>query len=283
MAPNVEEVRRFSARHLAFISPLVLIHLACGLVFVVGASRRGDHRISRSPARLSCSASTMGYHRLLWHRSFDDEPLVPVLCSPSWEPSPARTGRCGGSPITIHHHLAMRIRTTTSTRRVAGIFWSQAWGGSSPRIIPIRARAGDRARPVAGDAAVSSSTPSSCRSRTRSCCTLLGAAWGRLPTSAAGVSGTTSWLRGAVLSTACVLHVALSVGSVAHLYGTRPSRHGTIAGNNVVLVLLAARDGWQQTIITTVRPRRGWGSAGGRSIPTTRCSGYLPASESSGI
>jgi positive regulator of sigma E activity len=36
--PDTEEVSRLSARHLAFITPLVLMHLACGLVFVVGVS-----------------------------------------------------------------------------------------------------------------------------------------------------------------------------------------------------------------------------------------------------
>ena len=69
MAPNVEEVRRFSARHLAFISPLVLIHLACGLVFVVGASRVAIIVFVLTGAA-QLFGLTMCYHRLLSHRSF---------------------------------------------------------------------------------------------------------------------------------------------------------------------------------------------------------------------
>jgi hypothetical protein len=69
VAPKVEEVRRFSARHLAFISPLVLIHLACGLVFVVGASRVAII-VFVLTAAAQLFGLTMGYHRLLSHRSF---------------------------------------------------------------------------------------------------------------------------------------------------------------------------------------------------------------------
>jgi stearoyl-CoA desaturase (delta-9 desaturase) len=38
--------------------------------------------------------------------------------------------------------------------------------------------------------------------------------------------------------------VALSVGSVAHLYGTRPFATRDDSRNNVVLVLLLLGDGW---------------------------------------
>src|SRR5262245_9886151 len=63
------EVARFSPRHLAFVVPLILVHLACGLVFVVGWSPVALTLFLITSA-LQIFGITVGYHRLLAHRSF---------------------------------------------------------------------------------------------------------------------------------------------------------------------------------------------------------------------
>lgn len=239
MAPDVEEVRRFSARHLAFISPLVLIHLACGLVFVVGASRVAIIVFVLTGAA-QLFGLTMGYHRLLSHRSFKTSRWFQFLLAVMGTLA-GQNGPLWWVAHHIHHHRYADQDDDVHSPR-AGIFWSHMGWLFSPRIIPIRHElVTELARlpemrllqqysfvvPLAYALMLY----------------LLGAAWGRLDP-AAGVSGTQLAFWGAVLSTACVLHVALSVGSVAHLYGTRPFATRDDSRNNVVLVLLLFGDGW---------------------------------------
>jgi stearoyl-CoA desaturase (delta-9 desaturase) len=72
---------------------------------------------------------------------------------------------------------------------------------------------------------------------------LLGAAWQRLDPAAA-VSGAQLAVWGSVLSTVCVYHLVLCLGSVAHLYGTRPFPTRDDSRNNVILALLLLGEGW---------------------------------------
>ena len=134
--PNVKGVPRFSARHLIFVGPLVLLHLTCGLVFVVGASR-----VATTVFVITCVVQlfglTMGYHRLLAHRFVQDEPGVPVRPRPVGNPRLlARTGRWWVGHHIHHHRYADQEDDIHSPR--AGIFWSHMGWLFSPRIIPIR-------------------------------------------------------------------------------------------------------------------------------------------------
>ena len=63
------QVTRLSPRHLAFVVPLILLHVACGLVFVVGWSRVATTFFVLTGA-FQILGITLGYHRLLAHRSF---------------------------------------------------------------------------------------------------------------------------------------------------------------------------------------------------------------------
>lgn len=93
-ARGKEGVSALSTRHIAFVLPLILMHLACGLVLITGVS---------GPALIAffCSSTlqvfgiTAGYHRLLAHRSFRTSrgfQFVVALCGVS----AGQNGRCGG-------------------------------------------------------------------------------------------------------------------------------------------------------------------------------------------
>ena len=66
---STTDVTRFSWRHLAFIAPLILLHVACALVFVVGTSSVALVAFAGTSV-IQIVGITMGYHRLLAHRSF---------------------------------------------------------------------------------------------------------------------------------------------------------------------------------------------------------------------
>jgi len=239
VAPHVEEVRRFSARHLAFISPLVLIHLACGLVFVVGVSRVGII-VFVVTGVTQLVGLTMGYHRLLSHRSFKTSRGFQFVL--------ALLGTLAGQngPLWwvahhIHHHRSADRDDDIHSPR-AGLFWSHIGWLFSPRIIPVRhelvphlARLPEIrllqqysfAVPLVYGLALY----------------LLGAAW-QLIDPGAGVSGLRLVVWGPVLSTVCVYHGVLSLGSIAHRYGARPFPTPDDSRNNVALGWLLLGEGW---------------------------------------
>jgi stearoyl-CoA desaturase (delta-9 desaturase) len=237
--PDLDEVLPLSARHLAFVGPLVLLHLACGLVFVTGSSR-----VAVKVFVITCVAQllglTMGYHRLLAHRSFRTSRWFQFLL--------ALLGTLAGQngPLWwvghhVHHHrYADREADIHSPR--AGIFWSHMGWLFSPRIIPTRQQL------VTGLARL----PEMRLLQQYSYVVpllyafllyLLGVTWRRLDP-AAGVSGMQLVVWGTVLSTVCVYHITLCVGSIAHLYGTRPFPTRDDSRNNVVLAFLMFGDGW---------------------------------------
>ena len=68
-AADIDDVALLSPRHVAFVTPLILVHLACGLVFVVGASRVAT-AVALLTGAVQLFGITAGFHRLLAHRSF---------------------------------------------------------------------------------------------------------------------------------------------------------------------------------------------------------------------
>ena len=232
-------VRRFSARHIAFIAPLILIHLACGLVFLAGASGLAT-TVFALTCLLQLLGLTMGYHRLLAHRSFKTSRCFQFVL--------ALLGTLAGQngPLWwvahhIHHHRSADRDDDIHSPR-AGLFWSHLGWLFSPRIIPVRyelvqnlARLPEIrllhhysfAVPLLYALALY----------------LLGTAWHVVDPSA-GVSGLQLVVWGPVLSTVCVLHGVLCLGSIAHRYGTRPFATPDDSRNNVALALLLLGEGW---------------------------------------
>jgi stearoyl-CoA desaturase (delta-9 desaturase) len=239
VAVEIEQVPRFSARHVAFVGPLILLHLACALVFVVGASRVAT-TVFLVTCVLQLLGLTMGYHRLLAHRSFKT--------SRSFQFVLALLGTLAGQngPLwwvahhIYHHRHADQDDDIHSPR--AGIFWSHMGWLFSPRIIPIRYElVTDLAR-----------LPEMRLLQHYSYVVwlvyalvsyLLGVAWGHLDP-ASGVSGLQLTVWGTLLSTVCVYHGVLCLGSVAHRYGTRPFRTRDDSRNNVALAFLLLGEGW---------------------------------------
>jgi stearoyl-CoA desaturase (delta-9 desaturase) len=237
--PNVKGVPRFSARHLIFIGPLVLLHLTCGLVFVVGASR-----VATTVFVVTCVVQlfglTMGYHRLLAHRSFKTSRGFQFVL--------ALLGTLAGQngPLWwvghhVHHHRYADQEDDIHSPR-AGIFWSHMGWLFSPRIIPIRYEM------VTALARLPEMRLLQQYSYVVSLVYalllyLLGVVWRGLDP-AAGVSGAQLVVWGSVLSTVCVYHITLCVGSIAHLYGTRPFPTRDDSRNNVILAFLLLGDGW---------------------------------------
>ena len=60
---------RYSAKHFAFFTPIVGLHLGCVLVFYVGTSAIATLMFVAISA-VQVLGITLGYHRLLAHRSF---------------------------------------------------------------------------------------------------------------------------------------------------------------------------------------------------------------------
>jgi stearoyl-CoA desaturase (Delta-9 desaturase) len=236
---GVEGVARFSARHLAFVGPLVVLHLACGLVFVVGASR-----VAILVFALTCVAQlvglTMGYHRLLTHRSFET--------SRSFQFMLALLGTLAGQngPLwwvghhLYHHRYADQEDDIHSPR--AGLFRSHMGWLFSPHIIPIRH---DLVTELARlpEMRLLQRFSSLVFLGYAGVLYLLGVACRRIDP-AGGVSGMQLIVWGSVLGTVCIFHLVLCLGSVAHRYGTRSFPTRDDSRNNVVLALLLLGEGW---------------------------------------
>lgn len=232
-------VCRFSLRHVAFLVPLILLHLACGLVFVVGSSYVAVTAFVVTSV-VQVFGITTGYHRLLAHRSFKtSRPFQFVLAlfgvlagqnGPLWWVSHHRH----------HHEFSDREGDTHSPRE--GFFWSHMGWLFSARCVGVRKeRVPDLERlwelrlleryyyvVDLGYALL---------------LYLLGEAWGSVDPGA-GTSGLQLVVWGSVLSTVCVYHIIWSANSFCHRFGTRrfPTRDNS--RNNLVVSLLTLGDGW---------------------------------------
>jgi stearoyl-CoA desaturase (delta-9 desaturase) len=237
--PVTAEVSRFSARHVAFIVPLILVHLACGLVLVVGPSRVAT-TIFLLTGAVQIFGITTGYHRLLAHRSFKTSrafqfvlALFGVLAGqngPLWWVGHHR-----------HHHKHADGEQDTHSPR-AGFFWSHMGWLFSPRCVDVRK-----------DLVADLDRFSELRLLERYFYVvnlayalflyLLGEVW-RHVDPGAGTSGVQLVVWGAVVSSVCVYHCVWSANSFGHRYGTRRFPTRDDSRNNLVVSLLTLGDGW---------------------------------------
>jgi stearoyl-CoA desaturase (Delta-9 desaturase) len=229
----------FSPRHLAFVLPLILLHLGCGLAFVTGVSGPALLAFLLSGA-IQLFGITTGYHRLLAHRSFKTSrrfrfilALFGVLAGqngPLWWVGHHRH----------HHRYSDRKDDAHSPNR--GFFWSHMGWLFSPSCIRVRRR-------LVADL-------SRCRELVllerysyvvNFLYTLLLYLWGewwRRTDGAAETSGLQFVVWGSIISTVCVYHAVWSANSFCHRYGSR--RHPTRdnSRNNLIVSLLTFGDGW---------------------------------------
>jgi stearoyl-CoA desaturase (delta-9 desaturase) len=233
------EVVRFSPRHLAFIVPLILVHLACGLVFVVGWSRAALTLFLVTSA-LQLFGITAGYHRLLAHRSFKTSRSFQFVLT-LFGTLAAQNGPRWWVGHHRHHHRYPDDETDVHSPR-AGFFWSHMGWLFSPLCVPTRRelvtdldqfselRFLDRYGygVVMGYALLSY---------------LLGDVWRRVDPSA-GVSGGQLVVWGSIVSTVFVYHSVWSANSFCHRFGTRRFPTRDDSRNNLLVSLVTLGDGW---------------------------------------
>jgi stearoyl-CoA desaturase (delta-9 desaturase) len=228
-----------SPRHIAFVVPLILLHFGCGLVFVTGISSP-LLAVFFVSSMLQVFGITLGYHRLLAHRSFKTSrafqfvlALLGVLAGqngPLWWVGHHR-----------HHHRHADSEQDTHSP-THGFFWSHMGWLFSPTCVPVR-------RNLVADLA---RFPELVRLEQYSylfnfayavflySC---GEAWHAVdPT--AGVSGFQFCVWGLVISTVWVYHVIWSANSFCHRFGFRRYPTPDYSRNNFVVSLLTLGDGW---------------------------------------
>jgi stearoyl-CoA desaturase (delta-9 desaturase) len=233
------EVTRFSPRHLAFVVPLILLHVGCGFVLVVGSSTVATTLFLVTSA-VQIFGITAGYHRLLAHRSFKtSRPFQFVL---------ALFGALAGQNGPLwwvghhrHHHRYPDHEGDMHSPR-AGLFWSHMGWLFSPRCVRTR-------RDLVADLAEFPEL----RFLDRYgygipvgyalLLYLLGVTWHRINPDA-GTSGGQLVLWGSVISTVCVYHIIWSGNSICHRYGTRRFPTHDDSRNNFLVSVLTLGDGW---------------------------------------
>jgi stearoyl-CoA desaturase (Delta-9 desaturase) len=236
VAPRVEP---WSPRHLVFVVPLVLLHLACGLVFVVGVSGAAV-RVFLVTVVVQIFGITLGYHRLLSHRSFKTTRLFQFVLA-----------ACGALALQNgplwwvghhrHHHRFPDDVPDPHSPRV-GLFWSHMGWLFSPDCIPTR---NELVRDLAQylelrwlnryayvivfcDVAL---------------VYLLGEVLRRTDPQG-GATGAQLVVWGCILSTVCTYHIIWSGNSIGHRFGTRRFPTHDDSRNNAVVALLTLGDGW---------------------------------------
>ena len=233
------ELRRFSPKHLAFVLPLIVLHLACGLVFVVGWSD-----VALTVFLITCAIQvfgvTAGYHRLLAHRSFKTTRTFQFMLA-LFGVLAGQNGPLWWVGHHRHHHRHSDRKEDTHSPR-AGFFWSHTGWLFSPRCLPVRSglvrdlhrlpelRLLERYYYAVNLGYALLLYP-------------LGEAWQRF-NPLAGTSGLQMVVWGSICSTVCVYHIIWSANSFCHRYGSRRFLTGDDSRNNFIVALLTLGDGW---------------------------------------
>jgi stearoyl-CoA desaturase (Delta-9 desaturase) len=232
-------VNRFSFRHLAFVIPLALLHLACAFVFVVGTSAVAI-RLYLLTMAVQVFGITAGYHRLLSHRSFKTSRTFQFLVG-AFGALAAQNGPLWWVGHHRHHHRFPDKEADMHSPR-AGFFWSHMGWLFSPTCIPTRY---DLVRDL-------SEYPELRWLDRYAYAVVFGYAalvylLGEILRRTDPGSGVTGWqlvVWANVLSTVCVYHIIWSGNSIAHRFGTQRFPTHDDSRNNVVVAFLTLGDGW---------------------------------------
>lgn len=233
------QVRPFSLRHLAFIVPLILLHVAAAAAFAIDTSGPAVALFAVTTV-LQIFGITAGFHRLLAHQAYKTSRAFRFVM--------AALGTLAGQNGPLwwishhrqHHAHADAEGDTHSPRR--GLFWAHMGWLLSPRCIVYRrelVRDLDRLPEM--------------RWLERWCYALtlgyagvlflLGEAWQMLDP-AAGTNGLQFVLWGSVLSTVVCYHAIWSANSIGHRFGTRRFATRDDSRNNFLVSLVTLGDGW---------------------------------------
>jgi stearoyl-CoA desaturase (Delta-9 desaturase) len=229
---KTNDVARFSARHMAFVVPLLLLHLACFLVFALGWSPVAVV-VFAVTAFLQVFGITAGFHRLLAHRSYRTSRPFRFLMAclgvlagqngPLWWVAHHRH----------HHSHADREGDTHSPR--AGFFWSHmGWLCSPAAISPRHDLVRDLAR----------LPEMRFLERYYYGVTLGYAAALYAVGETLGIDGWQLVLWGSVMSTVFTNHAIWSANSICHRFGARRFSTRDDSRNNVFVTLVTLGDGW---------------------------------------
>jgi stearoyl-CoA desaturase (delta-9 desaturase) len=238
-ATKTPDVAPFSPRHLAFVLPLILLHLGCGLAFATGVSKPALATFLISGG-MQLFGITAGYHRLLAHRSFKTSrqfqfvlALFGVLAGqngPLWWVGHHRH----------HHRYSDREQDFHSPAR--GFFWSHMGWLFSPYCVRVRRRfVGDLAR--FSELVLLERYSYAVNGAYALLLYLCGEFW-RVLDAAAGTSGFQFVVWGTVISTVCVYHAVWSANSFCHRYGSRRYVTRDESRNNFLVSLVTFGDGW---------------------------------------
>jgi stearoyl-CoA desaturase (delta-9 desaturase) len=209
------------------------------MVFVVGSSR-----VAIALFLLTMSVQifgiTMGYHRLLSHRSFKTTRTLQFIIA-SCGALAAQNGPLWWVGHHRHHHRFPDEDADMHSPR-AGFFWSHMGWLFSPRCIPTR-------RDLVADL----EKYSELRWLERwaygivfsyaALMYLIGEILRRSDPQA-GVTGAQLVVWTSILSTVCVYHIVWSGNSIAHRFGTQRFPTHDDSRNNVIVALLTLGDGW---------------------------------------
>jgi stearoyl-CoA desaturase (delta-9 desaturase) len=237
--PAATKVRPLSLRHLAFVLPLIVLHLCCALVYLTGFSRPAVV-IFFATSALQIFGITVGYHRLLAHRSFKTSRAFQFILAVLG----ALAGQNGPLWWVGHHRHHHRHADGTGDLHSPrnGFWWSHMGWLFAPDCVGIRqhlvadlARYRELVRLQQFSYAVNI------------CYALilygLGEGW-RIAIPESCASGFQFIVWGVVNSTVLSYHAIWSANSVCHCFGSRRYPTGDHSRNNFLVALVTLGDGW---------------------------------------
>ena len=235
--PQVSEVPWFSPRHIAFVIPLVLLHLACGLVAIVGASAV-SLAVFVAASILQIFGITAGYHRLLAHRSFETSRAFQFFL--------ATLGVLAGQNGPLwwighhrHHHRRSDHEGDIHSPR-SGFLWSHMGWLFHPGCVRVR-------RHLVADLErfIELKLLERYSYAVNLIYLLLLYQLGEFANwLGAATNGWQLIVWGGIASTVCVYHFIWSANSFCHRYGRRRFPTRDDSRNNFVVSLLTMGDGW---------------------------------------
>ena len=215
------------------------LHVACLLVFVVGASPVAV-AVAIALYALRMFALTGFYHRYFAHRAFKTSRLVQFVFA-TLGASAFHRGPIYWAALHRHHHATSDKEGDAHSPVQRGLLWSHmGWFLSQPRVAPDPARVTDLSRypelrllerydvfaPIALAALLFGA----------------GAALEGVPTLRTDRWQLVIW--GFFISTLLCFHASLTINSLAHRFGTRRYDTSDDSRNNVWLALLTFGEGW---------------------------------------
>ena len=217
-----------------------MVHLACGLVFVVGTSRAAT-AVALATGALQVFGITAGFHRLLAHRAFKTGRALPVrVRAVRRARGTERAAVVGGAPPPAPPAFRPRRRHAFAARRfllephgLAGLAALRAAAAC------VGARSGTLCRAALARALLLRREPGP---RAGTVCARRGVA-PRRPRRGHAADFSSSC--GAAWSARCACtHIVWSTNSFCHRYGSRRFATPDDSRNNAVIALLTLGDGW---------------------------------------